>query len=303
MINKIVFIVGPTAVGKSEIALAVAERVGGEIVSCDSMQVYREIRIANNRPSDDGLRRVPHHLVGFLSVTEDYDVAAFNRMANAAIVDIQSRGRVPVVAGGSGMYMQILLDGIFEDRSQDGGCREELSLLADEKGLAFLYEQLRSQDPQAASKVHPNDRRRLIRALEICLTHDRPATEAQKERRGLWGKQPIDIFCLNLDREELYERINQRVDAMFAAGLLEEIKSLAGIKLSRTAGSLIGIPELQAYFRGEHDLEAAKILMKMHTRQFAKRQLTWFRKEKRAQWIELGKDKPIAVAVKTISEF
>lgn len=299
--NKIIFLVGPTAVGKSEAAFALAKEINGEIISCDAMQVYEEIHIASSKPPSFMLEKIRHHLINLISIEEEFDVAEFNRLANEAIKDIHKRGCVPIVAGGSGLYMQILLDGIFEGKAKkNDGLREELRRKAQEKGVSFLYAALKKKDPQAVLKIHPNDLRRIMRALEVLALENKPISELQKKREGLWGKYEIPLFGLNRDRGELYERIDSRVEKMFNAGIVEEIKKLNACKWSPTADRIIGVREVQGYLKGEYDLERAKYLMKLNTRHLAKRQLTWFRKEKRIRWIMLNSQQSLGEAVKII---
>ncbi len=288
--DSIVFIVGPTAVGKSEIAFLLAKKINGEIVSADSMQVYKEINIASNKPEQAVMDEVPHHLIGIVSVEEDFDVARFNEMAVSCIHQIHQRGHVPIVVGGSGMYIQVLLDGIFEGAAKDEQLRQSLKKEAEEKGISYLYERLKQLDPKAADKIHPNDLRRIIRALEVYELEDMPISELQKHRSGLWGKYDIKIFGLNMDRQKLYEKIEHRVDVMFEKGLIDEIILLRDFRLGYTADRMIGKDEVQGYLDGLYDLEKAKALMKMNTRRLAKRQLTWFRREKRIQWLDINFD-------------
>lgn len=282
---QIIFIVGPTAVGKTSVALELAARRPGEIVSCDSMQVYREISIATNKPSSTEWKRVPHHLIDVVSVSEEFDVAAFNTLALAAIRRIQEHNKIPLVVGGTGMYMQVLLDGIFEDGRKDARIRQELEARVAEEGAQPLYQELRRIDPAAAARIHPNDARRIIRAVEIFRVTQKPISELQEKRSGLWGHGNIALYALNRPREEIYRRINDRVDMMFEEGLVDEIRALEGKDLSQTARQIIGVGEVRGYLRGEYTREQAKDLMKMNTRRFAKRQLTWFRKEKRLTWV------------------
>ena len=283
----LIFIVGPTAVGKSETGLCLAGRLNAEIVCCDAMQVYREITIANDKPSSKIRALVPHHLVDILSMTEDFNVARYGGLAVSAIQDIQARGKTPLIIGGSGMYMSVLLDGIFEGIAPEEDLREELIEEERAKGLGFLHERLKALDPQAAAKIHPHDPQRIIRALGVALSTGQPISSLQQKRKGLWGNVPIKIFALNRPRQELYQRAEARVDDMFAKGLLEEIKQVSALPLSVTARKIIGIPEIMGYFKGEHDLERAKYLMKLHTRHYIKRQLTWFRRDKRLTWIDI----------------
>lgn len=283
----LIFIVGPTAAGKSEIGMSLAKKLNAEIICCDAMQVYREITIASDKPSAEVRGLIPHHLVDILSVTEDFNMARYRELALPVIQDIQARGKTPLVIGGSGMYMSVLLDGIFEGIAVEEDLREELTEEQKAKGIGFLYGRLKALDKEAANKIHPNDTQRIIRALEVALSTGQSITKLQQKRNGLWGKIPIKIFALNRPREELYQRVETRVDAMFAKGLLEEIKEVSTLPLSITARKIIGIPEIMGHLNGEYDLERAKYLIKLNTRHYVKRQLTWFRREKRLTWIDI----------------
>lgn len=283
--KKIIFIVGPTSVGKSKAAVFLASKINGEIISCDSMQVYKEVNIASNKCLAKGTGGIPQHLVNIISVEDDFDVARFNELARGLIKEIHGRGRIPIIAGGSGMYMQVLLDGIFESSERDWNLRKELALLANEKGAGFLFKQLKKKDPRAADKIHPNDLKRIIRSLEVYACENSPISVLQKCRTGLWGKYNIKIFALNRERSLLYKRIDDRVDQMFRQGVVDEIKKLGDLRLSRTSERIIGVKEIRGYLRNEYGLDNAVYLMKLNTRHFAKRQLTWFRKDKRLTWI------------------
>jgi tRNA dimethylallyltransferase len=290
----LVFIVGPTAVGKSDIGLSLADRLNGEIVCCDAAQVYREILIANDKPSAEDRALAPHHLVGIISVTEDFNVARFRELAVSVIEDVRARGKTPLVIGGSGMYMSVLLDGIFKGTDIEEDLREKLSQELLSQGPVVLHERLKTLDPRSAEKIHPNDPQRIIRALEVALSTGQPLSRLQEKREGLWGKMPIKIFALNRGRQELYQRVEARVEEMLAKGLVEEIKRVSALALSQTARKIIGIPELMRYFKGEYDLERAKYLMKLNTRHYVKRQLTWFRRDKRLTWIDIAPNQSAA---------
>lgn len=299
---SLIFIVGPTAVGKSEISLILAQRLNAEIVSCDALQVYREIAIANDKPSAKAHRLVPHHLIDVVSVTEDFNVARYRELAVSAIQEIQACGKTAMIVGGSGMYMSVLLDGIFEGIIADDELREELIREITVKGPAVTHERLKVLDPQAAAKIHPNDPQRIIRALQVTLSTGQPFSQLQQKREGLWGKMPIKIFVLNRPREELYQRVEARIDDMFTQGLVEEIKQILALPLSTTSRKIIGIPEITGYLNGEYDLERAKYLMKLNTRHYVKRQLTWFRRDKRLTWIDIASNQSAADIADIIAE-
>jgi tRNA dimethylallyltransferase len=300
--NGVIFVVGPTAVGKTQVAFKLAQYLNGEIVSCDAMQVYKEITIASSKAPRQLLAAVTHHLIDEVSVCQEFDVATFNEKANAVITDIQERGRVAIVTGGSGLYMQVLLDGIFKERVSGLATRKQLQEELQTKGEQIMYQELSAVDPLAASKIHPHDARRIIRALEVYQTTGERISELQQKKQGICGKYPIQIFALTRPRAELYQRIDERVDEMFEVGLVEEIKAIKDLPLSKTAGRLIGVREVSAFLNGECDLPEAKSRMKQNTRHYAKRQLTWFRKEKRLQWIEITSSMTIEDVVSIIQK-
>ena len=297
--DKIIFLVGPTASGKSETAVYLAKKIGAEIISCDSMQVYRGMDILSSKPSAALRKAAPHHLLDIVSAQSEYNVSRFRKEALKKIREILKKGKLPFLVGGTGLYMTILIDGIFDEKPADKAIRERLYKQVEKFGSEFIYKKLEKIDPQAAAKIHPHDAKRIIRALEVFQTTGKPISLLQKQRKGLAQDYEVKIFCLNLPRQKLYQRIEKRVEQMFKQGLIKEVKKLLKLKLSRTAGFAIGIKELKGYFDGEYDLERAEELMKLNTCHYAKRQLTWFRKDKRIEWINLnGKDKPQEVATK-----
>ncbi|MGE0268851.1 MAG: tRNA (adenosine(37)-N6)-dimethylallyltransferase MiaA [Candidatus Omnitrophota bacterium] len=300
--KKVVFIVGPTATGKSDIAFELAKDIPLQIVSCDSVQVYKEINIASNKPSAEILKRIPHHLVNIVSLTDRFDVSRFYQRSSAAVESILNSQQLPVVVGGSGLYVKVLLDGIFKGADPDLELREQLRKEAEDYGNEHLHDRLMSMDPQAAKKIHFNDLKKIIRALEVCLVERQPITGKQHQCEGLWGKYDIAIFGLNCRREILYDQINKRVDIMFEAGLIEEVRGIEGVELSPSASGIIGIREVRGYLQDEYSLDAAKDLMKQNTRRFAKRQLTWFRKEKRVNWMDVPPGTPKKDIVNIIRE-
>jgi tRNA dimethylallyltransferase len=229
-------------------------------------------------------------MINVVSVSENFDVAQYRRMALQCIADVQQRGKLPLVVGGSGMYMAVLLDGIFEDKIRDETLREQLAQELEVKGSACLHERLQALDPGAAVKIHPNDPQRILRALEIVLITGQPISQLQQKRSGLWGTEPIEIFALTREREELYRRAEARIDHMFEKGIVEEVAALQQLSLSRTAKTSIGIPEISGHLNGEYDLERAKYLIKLNTRHFIKRQLTWFKRDTRLQWFDASKN-------------
>jgi tRNA dimethylallyltransferase len=300
--QTIVFLVGPTAVGKSAVAVSLAEKINGEIICCDSMQIYQGIAIASSQPPPLLRKKIRHHLFSIIAPTKEYNVSRYRRQALRKIKEVTKRGRYALLVGGSGLYLSVLVDGIFKVKGQDKSIRRRLYQEVEKFGSSYLHERLSKLDPQAAEKIHPHDAKRIIRALEVWEVTGQPISFLQKQRQGLSTKYEVKIFCLHLPREELYARINARVERMFRQGLVAEVEKLSKLKLSRTAGYAIGIREVKDYLVGKYDLATAKELLKRNTRRYARRQLTWFRQDKRLHWIELGEREKVASAAKRISE-
>ncbi len=294
----IVVIVGPTAVGKTEVALEVAARLRGEIVSCDSMQVYRGMDIGTAKPSLAERARIPHHVIDVADPDEPFNVARFQELARAAIDDIVARGASPILVGGTGLYVQAVVDGfLFPWSGASADIRRSLEREARERGVQALHARLEEVDRVAARKIHPNDARRIIRALEVYLSTGRPISDlwtAGAVGRGGRGRAlpPDSLVVIGLvrDRESLYERIDRRCERMVAAGLADETAQLLarGYERALTAAQALGYREMVAYLRGRSTLAEAVALIKRNTRRYAKRQLTWFRADPRVEWVDLG---------------
>ena len=302
MKQKIFFLVGPTGIGKSRIAINLALKLDAEIISLDSMQVYKGMDIITSKPSLATRKEIKHHLIDFVSLKDEYNVAAYAKDALRKIREILKRKRIPLFVGGTGLYMSILLDGIFKSKAQNKTLRRRLFEEAARFGNEYLYKRLQKVDAEAASRIHPNDTKRLIRALEVFMVCGRPISELQKERKGLSDRYDVKIICLNMERDKLYKRIDVRVEEMFKKGLVSEVKKLLTIRLSKTASCAIGIKELKECFAGSYSLDEAKRLMQKNTRNFAKRQLTWFRKDKRVEWVQVGEEEEPAKVAKKIFE-
>jgi tRNA dimethylallyltransferase len=279
---------GPTAIGKTSLAVKLAKKIKGEIISCDSMQVYRGVNILSQAPSPKDTGSVPHHLVRSVSPLDEFSAAQFAKRARTLIKDIIRRGKVPIVAGGSGLYAKALIDGLFPSPEARPVFRKKMCALAARYGSAYIYEKLRKIDKDAARLIHKNDARRIIRALEIWHTTGKTMTELKKNTRGISATYDLKIFGLTADRETIYSNINDRVENMLKAGALREVKRLYKKDLSKTARLMIGLRELTGFLNGEYDLEAAAELMKRNTRRFAKRQLTWFKADKRIKWLDVS---------------
>ncbi len=303
-----IFIAGPTAVGKSEIVLALAQQLGGEIISADSMQVYRGLDIGTAKPLPAERARVPHHLIDICDLAESFDVAQFIRLAQKAVAEIQSRGRVPVFCGGTGLYFNAFLSGLGEAPSANPELRAELEALPFEA----LLRELRERDPEAYGKIDKQNLRRVIRAVEVI----RLTGKKFSEQRAEWkvGSSRCDdrtaqcavptIHCFTRQPADMHARINARVDEMFRRGLVDETRELLklGLEQNQTAMQAIGYRQVVEHLRGERSLVETIEHVKIRTRQFAKRQLTWFRRQLDAEWIELKPGEPLEDAARKILE-
>ena len=283
----IVAVVGPTASGKTSLAVELALRHNGEVISADSMQIYAGMPVATAQPDETERRGVPHHLIGFLPPTEDYSVARFVEDAGACADKIAARGKLPIVAGGTGLYIDALLQNIrFEPMPENAGLRARLLRQAEEEGPQTLWEELASVDPETASAVHPRNVTRVIRALEVYrLTGE---TISERRRRSRSEPSPYRVCWLGLDyadRSVLYDRIGRRVDAMLENGLLEECRAQLASPLSETSAQAIGYKELAPYFSGLLPLETCVENLRRATCRYAKRQLTWFRRNPEIHWL------------------
>ena len=283
----LIAVVGPTASGKTALAVELCIRLGGEVVSADSMQIYRGMDIATAKPTTEEMRGVPHHLVDFLDIGSEFSVADYVAAAHEAIGDIYGRGKLPVVCGGTGLYIDSLIENIrFEKTVSSTPLRAELKNLAEEKGGGYLLEMLRNIDPETASRLHENNLNRIIRALEVYKTTGETMSEQIKNSRS--EESPYDACVIGLDykdRQVLYERIGKRVDMMLEAGLLEEAERVVSDPRLKTARQAIGHKELAPYFEGTAPLEECIENLKQATRRYAKRQLTWFRRNKSIHWL------------------
>ncbi len=295
-----ILITGPTATGKSEIALLLAEQLGGEIISADSMQVYRGLDIGTAKPSPADRVRVPHHLIDICDLTESFDAAQFARLAHHAAAEIQSRRRVPVLCGGTGLYIKAFLEGLSEAPSADAKLRAELEAVPLEELLA----ELRERDPAAYEKIDRQNPRRVIRAVEVIRLTGKlfskqrtdwnvlPASSPEGLKLEVPARCRNHVFCFTRSSGDLRIRINARVDAMFARGLVDETRELLkhGLAENKTAMQAIGYRQVVEHLRGERSLAETIERVKIRTRQFAKRQLTWFRAQKNLEWFELKPD-------------
>ena len=286
--DRIICIVGPTASGKTRLSVALARKLGAEIVSCDSMQLYRGMDIGTAKPTVEEMEGIPHHMIDILDPGQDYAVGQYVRDGDRCVQEILHRGKPVIIVGGTGLYVDSLIAGReFASRPQTGR-REELTRLAAEKGIEVLMEQLRRVDPESAERIHPSNEKRVIRALEVYQETGKTLTQHNLETRQQPPKyRPIWIGLDYVNRSALYGRINRRVEEMLEQGLVEEVKGLldAGISPHCTAMQAIGYKELTAFLRGEDTLEHAKEMIQQGSRRYAKRQRTWFRRNPEISWI------------------
>ena len=286
---KLVILTGPTAAGKSELSIALARQIGGEIISADSMQVYRHMDIGSAKITPEQMGGIPHHLIDVLNPTEEFNVVSFQRMAVEVVQDIYGRGRIPVVVGGTGFYIQALLYDIdFTENDEDTELRSRLERIAREQGCEVLYEYLRRIDPESCETIHAHNVKRVIRAIEFYEKTGLKISEHNREQRKRSSPYNFAYFVLNDDRERLYGKIEERVDRMMEEGLVEEVAALAKAGCTRDMVSMqgLGYKEILDYLDNRISLEEAVYTLKRDTRHFAKRQLTWFRREREVVWID-----------------
>ena len=284
----VIVVCGPTASGKTAVGVELALRLGGEVVSADSMQIYKGLAISTAKPDKEEMRGVPHHMMDFLEPDEQFSVADYVRMAKKCISDIHSRGKMPIIVGGTGLYINSLIDNIsFDHIVSDDSLRKELEAEAAEKGKEYMHEKLRSLDPKAAEVIHPNNAIRVIRAIEMCLLSGRTGEENRtlsKKTESPYKPCMIGLTCF--DRQVLYDRIDRRVDKMIETGLENEVREVYEKYKLRTAFNAIGFKEMIPYFEGECSFDDAVGRIKQESRRYAKRQLTWFRRDVRIEWVD-----------------
>ena len=284
---KVIVICGPTASGKTALSIKLAKKINGEIISSDSMQIYKNMDIGTAKPTTDEMEGIPHHLIGFVEPNQRYSVAEFKKDAENAIEEILAKGKTPIIVGGTGLYVDSLIYGIeYQDIELDEKYRQELENRVANEGLEKLYEEAQKIDPQAMGKISPNDKKRILRVLEIYKATGKTKTEQEIESRKKGVKYDYKVFAINWDREILYERINKRVDIMIQQGLIQEVEELLK-KYDEfpTAMQGLGYKEVVEYLQGEISREEMIEKIKMETRRYAKRQITWFKKNKQTIWI------------------
>jgi len=287
-LNTVLVITGPTCSGKTEIALSLVKRIRAEIISADSRQIYRGMDIGTDKVSEDVRKRFPHHLIDVVSPSEIFTVADFKKKAEAVINRLQGEGKLPVVCGGTGLYIRALTQGIFPGPGRDEKLREKLRLRVKEGGLSSLYNELKEADPEICQHIHPNDEVRIIRALEVLYKTGVPISFHQKRRTFTPSWKMVKVGIRWRERTYLYRLIEERVDRMIEKGLVEEVKGLlaAGYREYLPSMQAIGYRQMIKYIKSELSLDEAVRLIKRDTKRFAKRQLTWFKKEEGIVWLE-----------------
>ena len=289
MNNKLLIISGPTAVGKTETSLTLAKKLNGEIINADSMQVYKGMDIGTAKLPENEREGIPHHLFDIVEPTIDYDVATYASEAKKVIADIHKRGKLPILVGGTGLYIQaVLYDIDFNSQPPDEDYRKELAEIASQKGNDHLFEMLKKVDPESCEIIHKNNTKRVIRALEYYHTTGEKISIHNKEQREKPSPYDFHYAVLTLPREVLYERIDKRVDIMMEARLVDEVKTLlaSGVTRDNTSMQGLGYKEIAAYLEGECSLDEAVTILKRDTRHFAKRQLTWFKREREVTYYD-----------------
>jgi len=303
---RVLCVVGPTACGKTRLGVLLAHRYGGEVVSVDSMQIYRGMAIGTAAPTQEEREGVPHYMVGVADPAENWSAARFVQEADPYISDILSRGKLPVLVGGTGLYLDAVIAGrAFAPCSGDGAVRRELYRQLEREGIGPMLAQLRRVDPDAAARLHPADHKRILRALEVYRETGRTISQHNRESRKLPPKyDPVFIGLAFRDREDMKACIDRRVDAMMAAGLPGEVRALveAGVPRTATALQAIGYKELLPALDGERSLEEAAEEIKLHSRQYAKRQLTWLRRNPSIHWIYWEKERNFSSALQIATE-
>lgn len=286
--DKVIVICGPTASGKTALSIELAKKVNGEIISCDSMQIYKDMNIGTAKPTIEEMQGIKHYLLDFVSPNERYSVADFKKDAKNAIKEILSKGKVPIIVGGTGLYLDSLIYEIeYQNIEFDENYRKELEQEVEEKGLEELYEQAKKIDPVAIEKISKNDKKRILRILEIYHATGKNKTEQEIESRKNEVEYDYKVYAISWDREELYARINKRVDLMIEQGLIDEVKNiLQKYEQFPTAMQGLGYKEVVDYLQSNCTKQEMVEKIKMETRRYAKRQMTWFRKNKQTIWIQ-----------------
>ena len=300
----IIVVAGPTASGKTGLAIDIANYIGGEIVNADSMQIYKYMDIGTAKPTPQERKMAVHHLIDFLEPHEEFSVADYTEKAHKVISDIYSRGKMPVMAGGTGLYINSVVNDVtFGEMDTDYELREELKKLVEEKGSEYLLEMLAGFDEVSAMRLHPNNLRRIIRAIEFYKITGKPISQHQEETKHTQSRYSPLMLCIKWDRDVLYDRINRRVDIMMDEGLIDEVRRLMNMGYTKDMNSMkgIGYKEVMDFFDGRTSLEETVEIIKQSSRRYAKRQLTWFRRDERIHYV--SSENPFGEAKILIDEF
>lgn len=290
--RDVIVIFGPTASGKTRLSIKLAKEIGGEIISADSMQIYKFMDIGTAKPTREEMEGIRHYMIDEVYPDEEYSVAKYKKKALEYIKEIISKGKIPIIVGGTGLYINSLIYNIdFSEIETDWNLREKLKKEADEKGSAYLHDKLKAIDPEAARKIHVNDVRRIIRAIEVYESTGKTISHFQKVSRLKPPEYNYIKFGLVMDRSKLYDRINKRVDVMIEKGLVDEVKKLVELGYDKNTIAMqgLGYKEILAYLRGEYSLDEAVEILKRETRRYAKRQITWFKRIEDVYWIDMDK--------------
>ncbi len=288
--NRVIVIAGPTASGKTNLSIELAKRLNGEIISADSMQIYKLMDIGTAKPTKDEMQGIKHYLIDEVLPNDEFNVVKFKELAEKYIEEIIAKGKLPIIVGGTGLYISSLIDNInFSESQCDWELREALKNEAEEFGAEYLHDKLKQVDEEAANNIHPNNIKRVIRALEVYNQTKKPISYHNEISKGVPSKYQFILIGLTMDRQYLYERINMRVDIMLDNGLVDEVKKLVELGFSDSITSMqgIGYKEILAYLEGNNKLEEAVEIIKRDSRRYAKRQLTWFRRIKEIKWFNI----------------
>lgn len=300
--QRLIIICGPTGIGKTSFSIVLAQEFNGEIIGADSMQIYKHMDIGTAKPDFQERNAAPHHLIDFLDPKDGFDAGQFVKKADRAIADIAGRNRLPIIAGGTGLYIRALLHGLFRSAPVNEDTMRRLTGLLEKKGSQYLYDRLLTCDPTAAAKIHANDTFRVMRALEVFETTGQRISDRQTDHNFSQTRYDYLKIGLKTDRDQLYDRINQRVDIMLNSGLLNEVRQLVdrGYSLDSKPMQSIGYKHMGLFIKNEVDWEEAVRLLKRDTRRYAKRQFTWFNQDKEIHWLEPGR---ISEAKKLVKDF
>lgn len=304
--GNVIVILGPTASGKTGLAIKLAKEIGGEIISADSMQIYKYMDIGTAKPDEAEMEGIRHYLIDEVYPDEEFSVARYQELALRYIDEILSKGKIPIITGGTGLYINSLIYNInFTETVSDWELRESLKKEAEEKGNEYLYEKLKEFDPEAAKRIHVNDTKRIIRAIEVYTHTKQTISQHQAVSRSEPPRHRFILIGLRMDREKLYERINHRVDLMMEKGLVDEVKRLVELGYDRNTVAMqaLGYKEVLAYFRGEISLEEAAYIIKRDSRHYAKRQMTWFRRNEGIYWLDMDENNSNADFIKNIKNY